>query len=161
MKTLLLILMALITATRAHAFEDGCAETVTYCDTGCTNNVSCPPNTGCTIYNFTPICTGNYYVDAWTSCPNGANCDHCMACVEVSQGLPLLTCSTDGCKHATGDCCKSCGTVYLTASTTYQVKVCLSYCPTLEADCTTCSELNCSACVCLRFAAFSPCCTDE
>ena len=139
-----------------------CSESQTLCDTSCSEDANCPPSSGCTVTNFTPACTGYYYVDAWTQCSGGdVNCDHCMACVQVSQGLTLLTCKTPECAYGMGDCCKTCGTVYLTANTTYQVKVCLSYCPGLDENCGTCGTEDCVACACLRYAIAAPCCTDE
>lgn len=161
MKTIYLLL-AIMTTCCGLGWAQSCSESQTFCDTGCNNDVACPPTTaGCTVTNFTPACTGNYYVDAWTDCEGNFNCDHCMACVQISQGLTLLTCSTFGCKDGEGDCCKTCGTVYLTANTTYQVKVCLSRCPTSDPNCDGCTEGNCMACACLRYAIASACCTDE
>ena len=158
----IVVLMFSLAAILATAWAD-CSETQTFCDTGCTDDPNCPPSSGCTVTNFTPACTGYYIVDAWTQCSDGeVNCDHCMACVQISQGLTLLTCSTPTCKNHTGDCCRTCGTVYLTANTTYQVKVCLSYCPDGDPDCSTCGTSDCVACACLRIGVTAgPCCTDE
>jgi hypothetical protein len=142
--------------------QSECSESQIFCDSTCSLDVDCPPLSGCSVTNFTPACTGYYYVDAWTQCSEvNVNCDHCMACVQVSQGITLLTCRTPECANGTGDCCKTCGTVYLTANTTYQVKVCLSYCPNLDEDCGTCGTENCVACACLRYAIVAPCCIDE
>jgi hypothetical protein len=159
----ILLLMAMAFCCGPLWAQTDCAESQTFCDTGCSEDTNCPPANGCTSTNFTPACTGNYYLDAWTQCSGGAvNCDHCMACVQVSQGGNVLkTCSTPTCKYGEGDCCRECGTVSLTANTTYQVKVCLSYCPELEGDCDVCGTSDCVACACLRYAITSACCTDE
>lgn len=162
MKKFLLTALMLLIGTVTHAQTD-CAETETFCDETCTVTTTgnCPPASGCSIYNFQPACTGYYTIDAWTTCPNGANCDHCMTCVQVLQPLPLITCYTSECKDHDDICCKTCGSIYLTASVTYQVKVCLMNCLPDDSNCEACTELDCSGCICLRYAAVSACCTNE
>lgn len=160
MKTILTLTVVVLCCSFSSA--QSCWESKMFCDAGCSNDVACPPTTaGCKISNFTPACTGYYSVDAWTDCAGNFNCDHCMACVQISQGLTLLTCSTTDCESGTGLCCLTCGTVYLSAGTTYQMKVCLSYCPGLDENCDACSEGNCTACACIRYGVITPCCSNE
>jgi hypothetical protein len=162
MRTFFYLLMTLIVlnSVLAQGGSPDCSESQTFCDTGCSNKIYCPPSSisdGCTTTNFTPSCSGNYYLDAWTSCEEGS-CAHCMCCVAVYDGGTLLTaCATSTCQDMNPSCCRQCGTVSLTSGHTYSVAVCLKRCPS-DDDCFACSHnLNCQACACLRYAITAPC----
>jgi hypothetical protein len=135
-----------------------CTEEVAFVDTGCTSYEGCPPSTAvsCTSADFTPSCSGDYTLDAWTVC-NETSPGHCQCCVVVRDGANILrACKTDGCPT---DYDKTCGTVRLSQGHTYQVTVCLTQCPMSDADCTTCGnpQYACKAWACLRIGETAPC----
>jgi hypothetical protein len=159
--TLCLVLTLTLTCT-LPATTPPCHETATFSDTGCSESTDCPitSGTGCTTTSFTALCTCDYALDAWTTCEE-TNCAHCMSCVAVYEGGTLLaTCQTTGCSGGHQGCCRTCGSVALTAGHTYTVTVCLSHCPPGDATCTTCGDpqYNCKAWACLRCETTSaPC----
>ncbi len=159
MKYLLLVVVLLVASAAIWAQGDGgspsCCDSKSFSDRGCTTDSDCPPSdASCTLYGFTPACTGDYYLDAWTVC-TGTNCGHCRSCVIVYDDTFILArCVSDGCPSS---CTHTCGTVRLTAGHPYTVRVCLSPCPG-SGNCTTCSDTyGCVAWGCLRFGQTLPC----
>jgi hypothetical protein len=156
-----LLAVALVTVSTvlwAQGEQPDCSETRTFTDKGCSAETGCPPTGGgCTGYDFTPACSGNYILDVWTTC-GGTFCQHCMSCVTVWDGFTqLAACTSDSCQYS--DCNHQCGGVSLTSGHTYTVKVCLSRCPGSDADCTACGAeaSRCEAWGCLRLGRTAPC----
>jgi hypothetical protein len=160
MRHVLVVLLVLGLSTALWAQGEGgdsplCTDSRSFWDKGCTTDSNCPPtDASCTVYNFTPACTGDYIIDAWTAC-TGTNCGHCRSCVAVYDATFMLArCVSDNCPDA---CTRTCGTVHLTAGHSYTVRVCLSPCPGF-GDCATCSDTyGCMAWGCLRYGQAAPC----
>ena len=164
MRAFLALLMMLVLSTALWAQGDGesplCNQVVTGIDHACFNgNTNCSNDSGCNVQSFTAACTGDYLIDAWTFC-GSSDCSKCAACVYVTkhsgtERLGNLTCTalgTDACQAEV--CHRTCGPITLYAGQSYDLHVCLTYCPDNPNHCDGCA---CPASGCARHGQTAPC----
>ncbi|MBL0061481.1 MAG: hypothetical protein IPP40_08370 [bacterium] len=82
-KHVLLVMLQLLFCTMVFGQTDdpGCNLNVTLSDVTCNvSQTSCFTTTGCTSFGITVVCSGTYYLKAWTAC-SGTHCTLCFMCI--------------------------------------------------------------------------------
>jgi hypothetical protein len=156
----LLLAASLLLPTRPPAEAGGGGGgSCTFClcvkDVTC-SNCDCAAPTGCESRIFTVPCSGTYHLVSKVKCDNQQHdCSACQACVEVWQpgGVsPIGGCHNTHCDY--GDCDWMCS-VDLRYGVTYELRVCLTYCPNM-GNCASCGS-SCTAYGCVYRDVITEC----